>query len=92
MAMGLYNGKNPVAQLGGCHDLHMSDGNPCSNETQTGIRLNRGHYIKGSHPLSKHAFLEIVNTTKVHRRTIRKCFKVYIAEGVKLKCVSLNTI
>ena len=27
-------------------------------------RLNRGYYIKGSHPLSKHAFIEIVNTTK----------------------------
>ena len=34
--------------------------------TQTGIRLNRGHYIKRSHLLSKHAFIGIVNTTKVH--------------------------
>ena len=26
MAMGLYNGKKPVAKLSGCHDLHMADG------------------------------------------------------------------
>ena len=37
--------------------------------TQTRIRLNRGHYIKGCHPLSKHACIEIVITVKVHRRT-----------------------
>ena len=36
---------------------------------QTGVSLNRCHYIKGNHLLSKHAFIEILNTTKVHRRT-----------------------
>ena len=35
---------------------------------QTGITLNPGDYIKGSHSLSNHAFNEIVNTTKVWRR------------------------
>ena len=28
-----------------------------------------GQYIKANQPLPKHAFIEIVNTTKVHRRT-----------------------
>ena len=32
---------------------------------QTGVSLNRGHYVKGSHPLLKHAFIEIVKTTMV---------------------------
>ena len=40
--------------------------------TQAGIRFNRGHYLKGSHTLSNHAIIEIVNTTKVHRRTDSK--------------------
>ena len=26
MSMGLYNGKKHIAQLLGCHDLHMADG------------------------------------------------------------------
>ena len=73
--MGLYNGKKPKAQP--CHDLHTGDGESMFKRTaitdvvystQTGIRLNRGHYIKGSHPFSKHAFIEIVITIKVHRR------------------------
>ena len=79
MSIGLYNGGNPVAQLCGCHDLHTADRESSVLKrtaiayevlsTQTGIRLNRGHDIKGSHPLSKHVFIEIVNTTKVHRWT-----------------------
>ena len=77
--MGLYNGKRPVAQLRGCHDLHTADGESVHKRTvkadvlystQTAIRLNRGHYIKGSNPLSKHAFIESMNTTKVYRRLI----------------------
>ena len=36
---------------------------------KTRISLNRGQYIKGNHSLLKHAFIGIVNTTKVHRRT-----------------------
>ena len=36
--------------------------------TQAGIRLNRGHYIKGSHPF-QNTLIEIMNTTKVHSRT-----------------------
>ena len=64
----------PVAQLWGCHDLHTADGESVLKRTaiadevystQTGIRMNRGHYIKGLHPLSKNAFVDIVNTTKV---------------------------
>ena len=42
-------------------------------------------------PLSKHAFIEIVNTTKVcYIGGLRKCFKVYIAKNVALICVSPN--
>ena len=59
--MVLYNGKNSVLKRTAIAYVVYS--------TQTGTRLNRGHYIKGSHPLSKHAFIEIVDTTKVHRRT-----------------------
>ena len=33
---------------------------------QTAVSLNRGYYKKGNHSLSKHAFIEIVNTTKLH--------------------------
>ena len=52
--MGLYNGKKSVAQLSGCHDLLTADGESMLKtaiadvvySTQTGIRLNRGHYIK----------------------------------------------
>ena len=47
--MGLYNGRRPLAQLCGCHDLHKADGEPVLKRTakadvvystQTGIRLN----------------------------------------------------
>ena len=76
--MGLYNGKKAVAQLRGCHELFTTDREFVLQRTviayvvystQTGIGLNQGHYIKESHPLSKHAFIEIVNTTKVQRWT-----------------------
>ena len=81
MSIGLYNGKKPIAQLCGCHDLHTTDGESMLKRTaidyvvystKTEIRLNLCHYINGSHPLSKHAFIEIVNTTKVHRRTYKR--------------------
>ena len=58
-------GKTVVSLLG-CHDLHTADGESVLKRTaiayvgysiQTGIRLNRGHYIKESHRLSKHAFI-----------------------------------
>ena len=70
--------KKPAAQLRGCHDLHTADRESVLKttttayvvySTQTGIRLNRFYYIKGSHPISTHACFEIVNTTKVHRWT-----------------------
>ena len=32
---------------------------------QIGVNLNQGHYMKGNHTISKHAFLEIVKTTKI---------------------------
>ena len=35
---------------------------------QTGVSLNQGYYIKESQSLSKQAFIEIVNITKVHRQ------------------------
>ena len=65
-------------KLLGCLDLHTTDGESVLKRTaiayvvystQTGIRLNRGHFIKASHSLSKHAFIDVVDTTKVHRRT-----------------------
>ena len=74
MSVGLYKNKL-VAELWGYHDLHTTDGESVLKRTtiayvvystQTGIRLKRGHHIKESHPLSKHAFIEIVNITKVH--------------------------
>ena len=77
MSMELYNGKNS-SSLVDWHDLHTADGDSVIKRTatadvvystQTGIRLNRGHYIQISNPLSKHAFIEIVNTRKVHKRT-----------------------
>ena len=55
MAMGLYNVKKPIAQLSGCHELHTTDGESVLKRTAiddvvystlTGIRINRGHYIK----------------------------------------------
>ena len=94
--MGFHDGKKSIAQLKGCHGLYTSNGESVLKRTaiadvvystQTGIRLNRGHYIRESQPLSIHTFIEIGNTTEVHRRT---CFKVYIAEGVALICMSLN--
>ena len=69
-------GKKRSSTLRPTYDLHTTDGeyflirtaiSYVVYSTQTGIRLNGGHYIKQSHPLSKHAFIEIVNTTKVHR-------------------------
>ena len=75
--MGLYNGENTVDQLS--FDLHKADREFVLKRTAityvlysipTGVGLNRGHHIEGSHPLSKHAFSEIVKTTLiVHRRT-----------------------
>ena len=91
-------GKKPVAQRWGCHDLHTTDGESVLKRTaigevvytsQTGIGLNRGYYIKGSHLFSKHAFIEL----RIPQRYIggpRKCFKVYIAEGVPPICVHPN--
>ena len=95
MSMGLDDGKKPVAQLCGCHDLHTADRESVLKRiaiafvvysNQTGIRLNRGHNIKESHPLSTHAFIENVNNTR-YTGGHRKCLKVYIAEGVALICV-----
>ena len=69
--------EKPVVQLWGCHDLNTTDREFVLKRlviayviysTQTGTTLNRGHYIKESHPFSQHDFIEIVNTTKVHRR------------------------
>ena len=95
-------GKKPVVQLWGCHDLHTADGEFVLKitviayvmySTQTGVSLNWGHYIKGNQPLSKHAFIKIVNTPKVHRRTL-KWFKVYtdIVESATLIYKSPNKI
>ena len=70
--MGLYNWKKPVAQHTADREsmLKRTAISYVVYSTQTGIRFNRGHYIKESHPLSKRAFVEIVNTAKVlHRRT-----------------------
>ena len=81
-------GKN-VAPLWSCHGLHMADGEFVLKwsaiayvlySTQTGIRLNRGHYIKGSHPFRNTLLLKLW----IPQRLIgglRKCFKVYISEG-----------
>ena len=38
---------------------------------QTGVSLNWGYYIKGNHSPSKHAFIGIVDTTKVHLRILK---------------------
>ena len=98
--MGLYKGNKPVVQLLGCHDQPTANGEfvlkrPAIGYVvyliQKGVSLKRGHYIKGNHLLSKHAFIKIVNTTRVHRRT-SSCFKVYIAECVTLICQSPNKI
>ena len=50
------------------------------------LRLELRSLHKRHPPLSKHAFIEIVNTSNV----LGKCFKVYIDEGVGLQCVSPN--
>ena len=82
----------PVAQPWGCYDLHTADGESVRKRTaiayvvyssQKGIRLNRGQYINGSHFLSKHAFIEIVSTTKedlenASKSTSLKVFHVYV--------------
>ena len=61
--MGLHNENKPVFQRWGSHDLHTADGEfvlkriaitYVEYSTQTGVSLNRGHYIKGNQPLSKH--------------------------------------
>ena len=89
--MGLHNGEKSVAQLWGCHDSHTTDGESVLKRTaiayvvywtQTGIRLKRGHHIKGSHPFRNTLLL------KLWIGGLRKCFKVYIAECVVLICVS----
>ena len=76
---GFIKGEQHVAQLWGLSwPTYTTDGEYVLKwiaiayvvySTQTRIRLNQGHYINVSDPLSKHAFIEIVNTTKVHRRT-----------------------
>ena len=53
---------------------------------QTWVRSHRGHCLKGNHPLSKHAFNEIMNTTKV------TCIKVYIVDIVARLSQSPNKI
>ena len=56
--MGLYNGEKAIVHLCGCHDLHTTDGEFMLKRqakafvvfrAPIGIRLNLGHYIKGSH-------------------------------------------
>ena len=72
MSNGLCNEKKNVAQLVTAYGESVLIRTAIAfavSSTQTGIRLNRDHFIKGSHPLSKHAFIEIVNTTRVHRLT-----------------------
>ena len=62
--------KISVVQLLGCHDLNMADGEFKIKRTAISYvvySIQTGHYIKESHPLLEHAFIEIVNTTKVHR-------------------------
>ena len=46
--------------------------------------------MKRKPPPSKHAFIEIVNTTYIGRLKTR--FKVYFIEGVALLCQSPNMI
>ena len=61
-----------------CYDLHMygkqgiraeKNSNSLRCELNSDVSLYRGDYMKGNHPLSKHTFMEIVNTTKAHRGT-----------------------
>ena len=69
--MSIYNSKweKPVGQLSDFHDLHKADGKFVLKRTaiayvvypiQTRVILSRDHFIKRNHPLSKHAFIEIV--------------------------------
>ena len=53
--MGRCNGKQPISQLPGCHDLNTVDGEFVLEGTaigyvvysiQTGVRFNRDHCIK----------------------------------------------
>ena len=74
MSMGLQNGEKPVAQLWCCHVLHTTDGNPCSKEQLLlmlciQLRLESRSLHKRKPTPFKHVFIEIVNTTKVHRQT-----------------------
>ena len=58
---------------------------------QTRIRLNRGHYIKSSHPFRNTLLLKMWIPQR-YIGGLRKCFKVYIAEDITLICVTPNTI
>ena len=89
--------KKKVAQLWCCHDLHTADGESVLKRTaiadvvyslQTGITLNPGDYIKGSHSLSNHAFNEIVNTTKVWRRIEKTLQSLHRWRCCTYMCVS----
>ena len=66
--MELCNWKIPVDQLLGCHDLHTADGESLLKRTaiadvvystQTGIRINRGHYIKEANPFRNTLLLKL---------------------------------
>ena len=92
MSMGLYNRKEKR--------LHTTDRESVLKRTaiayvvnwiQTGIRLNRGHYIKESHPFRKTLLLKLW----IPQRYIggfRKCLKVYIAEGAALVSSNKNKV
>ena len=88
-------GKKPIVQLCGCHDLHTANGKFMPKRTAEGYMVFSiqigGHYIKGNHPISKNACIQIANTTNVHKRNF-KCFKVYIVKGPALKSQSPNKI
>ena len=75
MSMGLYNGKNPLLNFEVAMTYKRPPGNPCSKEQRCGVfnsdrnRIEWRSLPKRKPPLSKHAFIEIVNTTEVQRRT-----------------------
>ena len=59
-------------KLLGCHDLHTADGEFLLKRTaiayvlhwiKPGVSLN--NYIKRNYPISKHTFIEIVDTTNM---------------------------
>ena len=54
-----------------------------------GVIHNRCHCIKGGHPISMHAFCEIVYTIKTYSVT-SYCFKVFFLDDVALVCKCLN--